>query len=613
MPTPPRRERPALPSAVAIVAVAAIALGAILLGAGAARADVVVLKNGNEIQGEVLEANDERLVVRFPGGVIRLWRKDVAEVRSQKRTTYLIEVGEKQLLRKSYPEAIETFRSGLRESPDSEELARRLAEARGRYAAHLGELRRFAEALALYRELAKERPGDESIVEEIHAIDAERRDGLREEERALAELTSGDVETGVWRCRKVFDSFPDRRAAIAGPLADGLARQAKALRAKGRLADAIEELDSALAVSPTAVDRVRDLYVECTLELVPAHAQQGEFEHVGKLAARALEIAPTDTALRFFYGLSKEGSGDALGAAELYASILGERSPQPEQASRVVDTLRRRAEADVAATRPKLASVRAQLAAEVLPGEWRTLTTTHFTILHRNEHIGREVALVAEHAYTELFRVLECTTHWQSRCTIQIFPAKDEYLATVGLGEWSGAAHRLDSRRGALSEHRIYTYQGQPRLADGLLRHELAHALLVHRLNYPQSVPLWANEGFAVAVEPAYMHQHYDRIAAEALAREALIPLDDLLEKTSYPDADVDLFYAQSQSLVRYLLGRKGGLPRFVEFLRDVSSSGVPLATALERHYRFASLLALENRWRAALTYGTPASPDDRR
>jgi len=73
-------------------------LQAFLLIAPFLVADVVVLKNGNEIQGEILKDGEEGIVLKFPGGVLELPRKQVKEVKRQPRIQYLLEEGEKEVL-----------------------------------------------------------------------------------------------------------------------------------------------------------------------------------------------------------------------------------------------------------------------------------------------------------------------------------------------------------------------------------------------------------------------------------------------------------------------------------------------------------------------------------
>ncbi len=577
-----------------------VALAALLGVAGpdAVHADVVVLRNGAEIQGQVLEENEERIVVRFPGGVLELKHEQVSTIRRQRPRQYLLEIGEKQILRHDYAQAVETLSRALREHPGFKPVERKLSEARFKLAGEFTKRRRYAEALAIYHQLERQSPGNEAVRSGIDFIEDERADGLHEERRGRAEIESGDLVSGVWRLQKVRDTFPDRREALTNVLAGGLILQAEAFHERSRFEDAAERLDAALAIKPTVVDRIRDVYVQCKVELCTTLVEQDRFDEVDKLARQGLEIAPSDPTLNFFLALADDAGGETARAAVRYAAILGE--PAPSRPRQVIDDLRRRAEFSTVKQRRSGPRLRQGAVLDSVQGEFRKIRTPHFEVQHRNRQIGRQVAFVAEQAYGELFRQLGCTTHWRSRCTIRIFPSKEEYVAEVDVGEWSGAAHRVDSRRGALSEHRICTYQGQPRLADGLLRHEIAHALLLHRLNYPRDLPLWANEGFAVFVEPSYMHRHYDRICLDARNEGQLIPLRDLLRRRSYPAGEVEIFYAQSYSLVRYLIEKKS-VARFIDFLRDITALGLTVEDALGKRYRTGGETALENRWRTSL------------
>jgi hypothetical protein len=110
-----------------------------------------------------------------------------------------------------------------------------------------------------------------------------------------------------------------------------------------------------------------------------------------------------------------------------------------------------------------------------------------------------------------------------------IYPTRDDYLKGAGVQSWSGGAHQVARAMGDLSEHRICSYQEQPRLTSGVLPHEIAHALLSHRLNYPHEIPLWANEGFAVLREPRHLHNYYRAVIRQEAKRKNLYPVASIL------------------------------------------------------------------------------------
>ena len=75
------------------------------------------------------------------------------------------------------------------------------------------------------------------------------------------------------------------------------------------------------------------------------------------------------------------------------------------------------------------------------------------------------------------------------------------------------------------------------------------------------------------------------------------------MERVTYPEDNVSLFYAQSFSLVEFLVGEKD-IETFVRLLQSISSSGMTLEAALGRHYDLRGVTALENRWRSWLESG---------
>ena len=570
----------------------------LLAGPAAARADIIKLRNGNEIQGELVQEDDERVVLRFPGGSLVVKRRDIIEVVRQERSELLFERGEKELLRRDYEAAIGTFQTLLTELPGSERAERRLDESRLRYAGKLRELHRYEESLREFRELQTKSPDDSEIAAEIASIEAEQENVFEEERLAAEELTSGDLATAIWRLENIFDRFPDRREKVAPILADALIDDAENLARAREWERCSRRLDEALAVAPIRVDELKSLYAKAKLQLISTEMNASAWERVEELAGQGLQIDPTNVGLLYFLGISHDARGNVDKAVEQYVSITGDR--RPSRPAEAIVEMRRRAESRVRDLDGTIALADDAIMQEVLPGGFRSLKTAHFEIFHRNKALARDVAWIAERSYRSLFNALGCKTHWRMPCEIRLYASREEYLENVGVAAWSGAAHRLESRRGVFSRHSIASYQGQPRLRDGLLVHEIAHALLVHRLNYPERLPLWANEGFAVFVEPDYMHRHYHRLVSVEAARDALIPLRTLMTSTTYPDERVELFYGQSWSVANYLIGR-GGIGKFVAFLRDAGSDRQNLRKSLDKHYRIPGLLALQNRWLSTL------------
>jgi tetratricopeptide (TPR) repeat protein len=582
-----RRQRDDKPDVTGAASIAA--LGFFLL------ADVVVLKNGNEIQGEIIQEAEDRIVIRFPGGTLELPRKQVESVRRQARKDYLIDEGEKQVRRGNAEEGLQMLEEALREDPGSQRAGKALLDAREHVAGSLRDQSRFDEARAAFASLLAENPAHPHARAEIEAIDRMLAEADREEERGRSEIGAGDLETGTWRLQRLFDGFPERRSRVAQPLAAALLRHGdRRLHAKA-WKEALGLYQRALTIDPDLHPRLRVQHTVATARAIEELLPAGDFKAIARLSAEGLEVEPESGPLRFYHALALEGLGKAREAAEMYLSITeGKRPPLLEKA---VARLREEAEAKLTGE-DVVAAARASR--EVLPGDYREALTPHFRVRHKNNHVARDVARVSETVYAEIFKDLGCVTHLRNPILITIYPTQEEYVEQGGFASWSGGGHRLARRRGDLSDHRIYCYQGQTRLTTAVIPHEVAHALFIHRLNYPQGVPLWANEGFAVLREPPHFQKYLRRILAEELSRKKIIPLRELLAQTDYPQDQVELYYAESFSLVEFLVELES-LNTFVQFVKAIAVPRPDLDAALKSHFDLWGRQALENRWLARI------------
>ena len=100
------------------------------------------------------------------------------------------------------------------------------------------------------------------------------------------------------------------------------------------------------------------------------------------------------------------------------------------------------------------------------------------------------------------------------------------------------------------------------------------------------------------------------RDLADPFRKDVLFHLDVLM-KTDYPSGSYwTLFYAQSVSLTRYLVGQ-GTPPQFIRFVKATQQAGID--TALRQHYKIDGVADLEARWKAhtrsALNPSTAANP----
>lgn len=556
--------------------------------------DVIVLKNGNEIQGEILQEEGERVVVRYPGGTLELQRRQIAEIRRQSRADYLFDEGEKRLLRGEHEAAIGAFDEIVRDHPDSARAQKGWLESHTEFAFTLEELGRYEDSKSILEKILAAKPDQDSARKSIQVIDAILEESRKEKAKGFAELDRGELEQGTWRLQRIFDRFPGHRPEVGPVLAAAVIAQGDKQLRKQNWNEALTYYQRALAIDPKADSLLREQHGLCKAKLIEPLIARGDFSTIEKYAAEGLDVDPANEALRYYRGLALEAGGKAREAAEEYLALLDiRRPPHPEKA---VTDLRLKVETRlVEAGKTGLTS--SPGSKQVLPGNFRELRTPHFTIFHRNNIVARDVAFVAEMTYASTFRELGCATHLRSPIKIYVHPSKEDYLGVSGMKSWSGGVHRVDRRMGDLSEHTIHSFQDQPGLTTGILPHEIAHALFTHRFNYPDRIPLWINEGFAVWKEATFVRKYYRRLIRQEATRRTLSSVHLLLSSQGYPDAArVDAFYGQCYSLVDYLVSLEG-LDTFVQFARAICESDTVLESNLRRYYRISGVTALENRW----------------
>jgi len=130
------------------------------------------------------------------------------------------------------------------------------------------------------------------------------------------------------------------------------------------------------------------------------------------------------------------------------------------------------------------------------------------------------------------------------------------------------------------------------------IAHELTHVLVGHfTFSCLANVPAWLNEGLAVYGEGG-PEPEWKRALERAIEDDSLISVRALSGGFSEHPGRADLSYAQSHSVVNYLIG-KHGRDKLLTLFKEMRK-GTPADGALQEVYGFG-LDGLEDRWRASI------------
>ncbi len=250
---------------------------------------------------------------------------------------------------------------------------------------------------------------------------------------------------------------------------------------------------------------------------------------------------------------------------------------------------------------PRIDSYRMELAQKMSSDEpeagWHEQRALHFLIYYKDAPMDfvRNVGQAAEGYYEEIRRNLGFTRYeewsFDQRAKIYIYRDQEDYVNTAKQAHWShGAANAKDKI--------IRTFPAAHGFFDSTLPHEMGHIIFREFIGFEASVPTWLDEGVAMFQEKA-KRWGTNKAVKKAIEEKQFIPLPELSRLRLSNDTDpavIDLFYAESASVVYYLIMELGEY-RFVQFCRDLKEGKV-FAQALGSAYgRFENLDELNQAW----------------
>ncbi len=233
--------------------------------------------------------------------------------------------------------------------------------------------------------------------------------------------------------------------------------------------------------------------------------------------------------------------------------------------------------------------------------DWQIIKSDHFILYYGSPDrtFPDRVIREAESHYGEITNALGFSRRsefwlWEKRCRIYLYGTKEEYHVQTGQKTWSGGFSVPGARK-------IVSYQGSDELIASILPHELAHLIFRDFLGVEKGkIPLWIDEGLAMAQEKT-KRSSLDELVRSAAAQKKWIPfqvISKIYSAHKMSAEEAGLFYAQSQSMVRFLLASNPS--RFTGFCRNLRD-GASLEEALRKNYPkdIPDMNVFEEKWAA--------------
>lgn len=195
---------------------------------------------------------------------------------------------------------------------------------------------------------------------------------------------------------------------------------------------------------------------------------------------------------------------------------------------------------------------------------------------------------------------------WSPKCDVYVYPTPASFEKQTRQSAEMLALTSLEVGEGRVWRRGVSIRGDLDREFSAVLKHEITHVLLADVFSdYP--IPAWLDEGIAVAEERSERRQTLHGQLLDALEVKRHEKLDRLFGLTQFPpDQDrADLIYAQSASLVEYLLTLKDpqAVIQFAKACRSETTT-----SALRRHFGFQTVEEAENAW-VEWTRPTSAGP----
>jgi len=292
---------------------------------------------------------------------------------------------------------------------------------------------------------------------------------------------------------------------------------------------------------------------------------QGQYEQAERLAQDVLSHRqPLSGRAWLIVATARQRAGQFAQAEEAFRSYLAENDSAADRAF-VLEQIKACQHAQVcdASRQPPSGRLTAQQLVELAQAQPQKAieSSAHFVVHSYNAALSKLIAIEAEAALARIGELLANGREYPNTVEIHIWPNRKAFTANaVDAPEWAGGSYSLTTRDDGLTVRRIdltqTTNDGRfnTEMLDRVLPHELCH--LVIRESFGDApCPLFLNEGLAMLSE-ALPDNGRILLAGTALAGRGKLSLHELLLTEAHTLTDVEVFYAESYSLLAFLKDR---------------------------------------------------------
>jgi hypothetical protein len=232
-----------------------------------------------------------------------------------------------------------------------------------------------------------------------------------------------------------------------------------------------------------------------------------------------------------------------------------------------------------------------------MPVERQSAASTHVLVYSRNapDELIKNIVREAERQFLSITKKMGVRdiAQWTGgqRIKIYIYDDSIQYQKNTGEPEWSDGASIQRFRK-------VYSYVGAQRFIDTALPHEMGHIIFRNMIGFENTgVTPWIEEGVS-SLQEKKDDALVRSIIKDAQSRNALIGFHDLSRMNIRAVQDsgrIDLFYAQSYSIVKYLTGTFGW-DKFMSVCR-ILADAKDVDSVLATEFGFKDIRALEAAW----------------